>query len=30
MLQGHGDDGYQYDRPILANFSSNVWFGENH
>lgn len=27
MLQGHGDDGYQYDRPILANFSSNVWFG---
>ncbi|PKQ60590.1 hypothetical protein BZG02_18540 [Labilibaculum filiforme] len=27
MLHGHGDDGYQYKQPIVANFSSNVWFG---
>jgi len=25
MLQGHGDDGYKHDRPILADFSTNVW-----
>ncbi|MDO4164917.1 MAG: pyridoxal phosphate-dependent class II aminotransferase [Bacteroides sp.] len=25
MLQGHGDDSYQYTRPITANFSSNVY-----
>ena len=27
MLHGHGDDGYQYEQEIVANFSSNVWFG---
>ena len=27
MLHGHGDDGYQYTQAIVANFSSNVWFG---
>lgn len=27
MLHGHGDDGYQYNQEIIANFSSNVWFG---
>lgn len=27
MLHGHGDDGYQYKQAIVANFSSNVWFG---
>jgi threonine-phosphate decarboxylase len=27
MLQGHGDDWYKYDFPILHNFSSNVWHG---
>jgi threonine-phosphate decarboxylase len=27
MLHGHGDDGYQYEQSILANFSSNIWFG---
>ncbi|PQA54905.1 threonine-phosphate decarboxylase [Siphonobacter curvatus] len=27
MLQGHGDDGYQYGKPILADFSTNVWYG---
>ena len=25
MLQGHGDDWYKYDFPMLHNFSSNVW-----
>lgn len=25
MLNGHGDDAYQYDRPIRSNFSSNVY-----
>ena len=25
MIKGHGDDAYQYDRPITANFSSNVF-----
>lgn len=27
MIQGHGDDGYLFDRPIKADFSSNVWYG---
>lgn len=27
MLHGHGDDGYRYKQTIIANFSSNVWFG---
>ncbi|WP_372751058.1 histidinol-phosphate transaminase [Labilibaculum sp.] len=27
MLHGHGDDGYQYEHSIVANFSTNVWFG---
>jgi threonine-phosphate decarboxylase len=27
MLQGHGDDWYKYDSPMLHNFSSNVWHG---
>ncbi|NSL87105.1 aminotransferase class I/II-fold pyridoxal phosphate-dependent enzyme [Chitinophaga sp. Mgbs1] len=27
MIQGHGDDAYQFDRPIVADFSSNVWYG---
>ena len=26
MLNGHGDDGYRYDKPIIANFSSNVYY----
>ncbi len=26
MLHGHGDDGYCYDKPIIANFSSNVYY----
>ena len=25
MIKGHGDDAYQYGRPITANFSSNVF-----
>ena len=25
MIQGHGDDAYRFDRPIRANFSSNVY-----
>ena len=25
MIQGHGDDAYRYGRPIVANFSSNVY-----
>jgi len=25
MIKGHGDDSYQYDRPIVANFSSNIY-----
>jgi len=25
MINGHGDDSYQYDRPIVANFSSNIY-----
>ncbi|CAL1517854.1 aminotransferase class I/II-fold pyridoxal phosphate-dependent enzyme [Chitinophaga sp. MM2321] len=27
MIQGHGDDGYLFNRPIVADFSSNVWYG---
>lgn len=27
MLHGHGDDGYRHGRPIVADFSSNVWYG---
>lgn len=26
MLKGHGDNAYQYDNEIIANFSSNVYF----
>lgn len=25
MIEGHGDDSYKYERPIIANFSSNVY-----
>ena len=25
MIKGHGDDIYQYGRPIVANFSSNIY-----
>jgi threonine-phosphate decarboxylase len=27
MLHGHGDDGYKYEKEILADFSTNVWYG---
>ncbi len=27
MINGHGDDRLQYSKIILADFSSNVWFG---
>lgn len=27
MLHGHGDDGYLYQKPIKADFSTNVWYG---
>lgn len=27
MLQGHGDDSYRYDQKIIADFSTNVWYG---
>lgn len=27
MLQGHGDDGYKYKNEIVADFSTNVWYG---
>ncbi len=27
MLYGHGDDGYQYTKQIIADFSTNVWWG---
>jgi len=27
MLHGHGDDGYQYKKEIMADFSTNVWYG---
>lgn len=29
MLHGHGDDLYRSDREIIANFSTNVWYGGN-
>lgn len=25
MIEGHGDDSYKYNRPITANFSSNIY-----
>lgn len=28
MIAGHGDDRYNYEKIIQADFSSNVWFGE--
>lgn len=27
MLHGHGDDGYRYGTRIIADFSTNVWYG---
>lgn len=27
MFQGHGDDGYLHDQPLLADFSTNVYHG---
>ncbi|SEJ18732.1 threonine-phosphate decarboxylase [Dyadobacter koreensis] len=27
MLQGHGDDSYRYAQKIIADFSTNVWYG---
>lgn len=27
MLHGHGDDGYRYGKRIVADFSTNVWYG---
>nr|WP_320119686.1 histidinol-phosphate transaminase [uncultured Marinifilum sp.] len=27
MLHGHGDDGYKFTHDIVANFSTNVWYG---
>ena len=27
MLQGHGDDAYRYKQEIIADFSTNVWYG---
>ncbi|MCE7040845.1 aminotransferase class I/II-fold pyridoxal phosphate-dependent enzyme [Dyadobacter sp. CY312] len=27
MLHGHGDDRYKYDKEIVADFSTNVWYG---
>src|ERR1700754_2508287 len=27
MLYGHGDDGYQFKTDIIADFSTNVWYG---
>ncbi len=27
MLHGHGDDGYRFNREIVADFSTNVWYG---
>lgn len=26
MIHGHGNDGYRYNRSLVADFSSNVWF----
>lgn len=28
MIHGHGDDGYKFDNKIVANFSTNIWYGE--
>jgi threonine-phosphate decarboxylase len=27
MLQGHGDDAYSYKQTMVADFSTNVWYG---
>ncbi len=27
MISGHGDDRFRYQQPVIADFSSNVWFG---
>ncbi|MCF0071153.1 aminotransferase class I/II-fold pyridoxal phosphate-dependent enzyme [Dyadobacter sp. CY261] len=27
MLHGHGDDGYRYGTKVVADFSTNVWYG---
>lgn len=27
MLYGHGDNGYVYEREIVADFSTNIWYG---
>ncbi|WP_310397791.1 aminotransferase class I/II-fold pyridoxal phosphate-dependent enzyme [Hymenobacter sp.] len=27
MLHGHGDDGYRHSHEIVADFSTNVWYG---
>ncbi|HEY0054653.1 MAG TPA: aminotransferase class I/II-fold pyridoxal phosphate-dependent enzyme [Pedobacter sp.] len=27
MLHGHGDDSYRFNREIVADFSTNVWYG---
>ena len=27
MLHGHGDDGYRHSQEIVADFSTNVWYG---
>lgn len=27
MINGHGDDGYLYNREIAGNFSTNTWYG---
>ncbi len=27
MLHGHGDDGYRFKNKIIANFSTNIWYG---
>ena len=27
MLHGHGDDGYRHPSDIVADFSTNVWYG---
>ena len=25
MIEGHGDDSYRYNHPIVMNFSSNIY-----
>lgn len=27
MFQGHGDDGYRFNQPVIADFSTNVFYG---